>query len=297
LRFDNHSIFGSAISPKAGLNFRITEYWRVRASYGRGFRAPDLGQLFYRFANPASFYQVIGNPNLDPEYANTVQIGSEFTAPNRRARFAINIFRNDVENLIDSVSLGFVASPQQLQAIAAQQGIDLSLFRPVLGRLLFYYQNIAQALTQGIELDGDLLITRGLSFGGAYTYLYARDRAASVPLTNRHKHQGNIRLAWESNVRTGLRANIRGTFYSKWINALATATAPDVIAPGFALWDVYGAKRIYRGFEIFGAVDNFTNSKDPNSGLLSATPLPIYRAEYGRTFRIGMRFTWAQERR
>jgi outer membrane receptor protein involved in Fe transport len=73
-----------------------------------------------------------------------------------------------------------------------------------------------------------------------------------------------------------------------------------VIPPGFALWDVYAAKRIYRGFELFGAVDNFTDSKDPNTGLLNATtgaPLPIYRAEYGRTFRVGMRFTWARERR
>jgi outer membrane receptor for ferrienterochelin and colicins len=299
LRFDDHSIFGSAVSPKAGLNFRLTEYWRIRASYGRGFRAPDLGQLFYRFLNPTNFYQVIGNPNLNPEYADSIQIGSEFTARNRRARFAINLFRNDVDNLIESNSLGFIASPQQLQSIAAREGIDLTLFRPTLGRLLFFYKNIAQARTQGIELDGDLSLPRGFSFGGAYTYLYARDRAASLPLTNRHKHQGNIRLAWESNARTGLRANLRGTFYSKWINALATATSPDVIAPGFALWDIYAAKRIYRGFELFGSVDNFTDSKDPNTGLINATgaPLPIYRAEYGRTFRVGMRFTWAQERR
>jgi outer membrane receptor for ferrienterochelin and colicins len=62
LRYDNHSIFGSAISPKAGLNLRVTDYWRIRASYGRGFRAPDLGQLFYRVLNPTNFYQVIGNP-------------------------------------------------------------------------------------------------------------------------------------------------------------------------------------------------------------------------------------------
>jgi outer membrane receptor protein involved in Fe transport len=45
-RFDNRSIFGSAIFPKAGLNHRVTVYWRIRASYGRGFRPPDLGLLF-----------------------------------------------------------------------------------------------------------------------------------------------------------------------------------------------------------------------------------------------------------
>ncbi|MGH9939577.1 MAG: TonB-dependent receptor plug domain-containing protein, partial [Blastocatellia bacterium] len=221
LRFDHHSIFGSAVSPKAGLNVRVTDYWRIRASYGRGFRAPDLGQLFYRFLNPTNLYQVIGNPNLRPEYAHSVQLGSEFTSPSRRARFGINVFRNDIEDLIDAVSLGFVATPQQLQQIAAREGIDLAAFRPALGRLLFFYKNIAKAVTQGIEFDGDILLPRGFSLGAAYTYLNARDAVNNLPLLNRHKHQGNVRLAWESNTRIGLRANLRGTFYSKWINALA----------------------------------------------------------------------------
>ncbi len=306
LRFDHHSIFGSALSPKAGLNVRITDSWRVRASYGRGFRAPDLGQLYYRFLNPTNLYQVIGNPNLRPEYANSVQLGSEFTALNRRARFGINVFRNDIEDLIDSVSLGFVATPQQLQQIAEREGIDLANFRPALGRLLFFYKNISKAVTQGVEFDGDISLSRGFSLGGAYTYLNARDTENQRPLLNRHKHQGNVRLAWESKQSVGLRANLRGTFYSKWINTLAVVnpatgvvTSPDVIPPGFSLWDFYAAKRIYRGLEFFGAVDNFTDSRDPNTGALAAngTPLPIYRPELGRTFRVGMRFTWSQERK
>jgi outer membrane receptor for ferrienterochelin and colicins len=299
LRFDNHSIFGSAVSPKAGLNLRVTDYWRVRASYGRGFRAPDLGQLFFRFLNPTNFYQVIGSPNLRPEYAHSIQFGGEFTPRSRRARFGVNFFRNDIEDLIDSVSLGFIASPQQLQQVAAREGIDLTAFRPAIGRLLFLYKNVSDAVTQGVEFDGDVLLPGGFSLGGAYTYLNARDAENRLSLLNRHKHQGNVRLAWESNARIGLRANLRGTFYSKWINAHATvnpttgAVTLPVIPQGFSLWDFYAAKRIYRGLEFFGAVDNFTDSRDPNVGA----PLPIFRPELGRTFRIGMRFAWAQERR
>jgi len=69
LRFDNRSIFGSAVSPKAGLNLRITDYWRIRASYGRGFREPDLGQLYYRFLNPTNFYQVNSRSHSEREAA------------------------------------------------------------------------------------------------------------------------------------------------------------------------------------------------------------------------------------
>jgi outer membrane receptor for ferrienterochelin and colicins len=308
VRFDHNSIFGNAVSPKAGINVRVHDLFRARFSYGRGFRAPDLGQLYFRFLNPTNFYQVIGNPNLRPEKANSFQLGGEFNSRGRRARFGVNVFYNDVENLIDAVSLGFITSPAQLNAVAAREGIDLAAFRPALGRLLFFYKNIAEARTHGVEFDGDVLLARGFSLGGAYTNLTARNVAAGVPLTGRHKHQGNVRLAWESNQRLGLRMNLRGTFYSKWINTLGTTTTaangtvtttPDVISPGFQLWDFYGAKRIHRGLELFGAVDNFNDSRDPNLGKFAAngTPLPIYRTELGRTFRVGMRFTWAGEKK
>lgn len=312
-RFDHHSIFGNAVSPKAAVNVRITDLFRARFSYGRGFRAPDLGQLFYRFLNPTNFYQVIGNPSLRPEYANSFQLGGEFTSRGRRARLGVNVFYNSVRDLIDSVSLGFITSRQQLEAVAAREGIDLTQFRPVIGRLLFYYKNITDATTYGVEVDGDVKLGKGYFFGGAYTNLTARDRKTQVPLTGRHKHQGNIRFGWEDSGRIGMRWNLRGTFYSKWIQTLGTTTTssngtvtvtPDVIPQGFALWDFYAAKRIWRGLELFGAVDNLTDSQDPNLnrfGPPSATgappsPLPIYRPELGRTYRLGMRFNWASER-
>jgi outer membrane receptor for ferrienterochelin and colicins len=303
-RYDNHSIFGDAVSPKAGVNIRITDGLRVRASYGRGFRAPDLGQLYYRFLNPTNFYQVIGNPNLKPEYANSWQVGSEYTTTNRRVRFGVNLFRNDVRDLIDSVSLGFIASPQQLAAIVASEGID-PLFKPQLNRLLFLYKNIADAATQGVEFDGDISLARGFLLGGAYTYLDAFDKATDLELLGRNRHQGHTRFAWESGEKLGLRANVRGTFYSSWINSRATVNGvvTNTVAPKFALWDFYIAKKLYRGLEVFTAVDNFTDSQDPNTGrFLPATsptanpsPAPIYRPEVGRTFRVGMR--WNFDRR
>ncbi len=128
-RFDHNSIFGNAFSPKAGVNVRLHELFCARFSSGRGFRAPDLGQLYFRFLNPTNLYQVIGNPALRPERANSLQLGGEFTSRNRKARFSVNVFYNDVENLIEAVSLGFVASSQQLTAISQQQGIDLTVLR------------------------------------------------------------------------------------------------------------------------------------------------------------------------
>ena len=295
-RVDHHSVFGSAVSPKAGVNVRVTDSVRLRASWGRGFRAPDLGQLYYRFLNPTSLYQVLGNPDLNPEHSGSWQAGGEYMTRDRRLRFGLNLFRNDIRNLINSKSLGFVASNAQVDAIFAREGLDPTL-RPfvVLNRLLFVYDNLANIATKGIEADGDVRLPRGFGIRGAYTYLYAFDKQTNLYLTNRNRHQGQIRLSYD-NIQHGFRANLRGSFYSKWIVSRA-ASGVETIAPGFPMWDVYAAKRIARGFEGFGTVDNLFDNRDPNTGKLSATntPLSLSRFEVGRTFRVGIRWSFNRD--
>ena len=118
------------MSPKVAANARLGGGLSARASYGRGFRAPDLGQLYYRFLNPSNIYQVIGNTNLQPEYATRCRSAASTRRRGRRARFGVNLFRNDVDDLIESVSLGFAATPEQVADIMTREGLDMS-FRPV----------------------------------------------------------------------------------------------------------------------------------------------------------------------
>jgi outer membrane receptor for ferrienterochelin and colicins len=243
--------------------------------------------------NPTNFYQVIGNPNLEPEYADSLQFGAEYMTPGRRGRVGVNVFRNDVRDLIESQSLGFVATPAQLAAILAAENLDPS-FRPVLGRLLFTYKNLNDAITQGVETDGEVAIVPGASIGGAYTFLDARDAGNDRALTLRHRHHGHVRFTW-SPARFGLRANLRGTFYSSWI--AARAGTQDTVAPAFSLWDAYVSQRLLRGLSAYVAVENLADNQDPNTGLLLAngTPAAIYRPEAGRSVRFGLRFNWARQ--
>jgi len=295
-RVDHRSPFETAVSPKAAANFRVTESLHARASYGRGFRAPDLGQLYYRFLSPSNFYQVIGNPDLNPEYANSWQFGGEYIAPRRRARLGVNVFRNDVRDLIDSTSLGFISTPDQLADVLAREGLDPS-FRPALGRLLLTYRNLFDVVTQGVELDSEAALTRSLAVGGAYTYLSARDADTDLLLTGRNRHHGHVRVSWQP-YRSGLRASLRGTFFSSWIAARTTVPGggvQDTVASRFALWDAFLSQRIGRGLSAFLTVDNLANSQDPNTGVLlsSGAPAAIYRPEVGRTARVGLRWTFA----
>jgi outer membrane receptor for ferrienterochelin and colicins len=234
---------------------------------------------------------VVGNPNLGPESSRSWQAGADF-APSSRVRLGVNAFRNDVDNLIEAVSLGFLTSPAQRAALLAREGIDPA-FAPQLGRLLFHYRNVREVVTQGLELDGQADLGQGLQLAGAYTLLDAVDGESGDALAGRHRHQGAARATWVSPAR-GLRAEARGSFFSSWVATLGRGgSAPLEMAPAYTLVDVYAAKRVRYGLELFGAVDNLTDSRDPNTNALLAdgTPAPIYRPEIGRAVRIGVRWS------
>lgn len=299
LRFDSHSIFGDAYSPKIGLNYRVSNRLNLRASWGRGFRAPDLGQLYYRFFNPTNLYQVIGNPNLSPEHSGSWQVGAEYGSTKKSYRFGVNFFRNDVRNLIEAKNYGFITSQAQLNAIFTSLGINSADFRPTLFRLLFIYTNLSNIYTQGVETDFDIKLPKDFAVSGAYTYLDARDKSTGNYLSDRNKHQGFLKLAYD-NRELGFRANLRGSFYSNWKTSSTTnrgVTIPAV-APSFQLWDIYAAKSIQKRFEIYGTIENLFDSQDANVNKFDTQglPLPIYRNDAGRSFRIGLRFIFAKEK-
>ena len=60
-RFSNYSSFGADVTYKATLDWKLTNWFAMRATYGTAFRAPALYELF--LANQTSFGQELG---LDP---------------------------------------------------------------------------------------------------------------------------------------------------------------------------------------------------------------------------------------
>ncbi len=88
LRYDRHSQFGDAWSPRATLSWRAGE-WKLRASAGTGFRAPSVGELYYPFS---------GNPNLQPERSVSYDVGVERQLGKVHAE--VSLFWNDYRDLI-----------------------------------------------------------------------------------------------------------------------------------------------------------------------------------------------------
>ncbi|MEJ1934769.1 TonB-dependent receptor, partial [Nostoc sp. NIES-2111] len=278
-RITAHSLFGQAVAPKAGLIFKLNDAWILRASFGMGFRAPDLGQLYFRFANPASFYQVIGNPNLQPEHSQSFQFGTLFRQ--RRYRLGVTVFRNNIRDLIDSRNVGTPRSAAELNTLLNAYGIP-PFFDPLIGRQTFVYFNQSRIFTQGFELDGEYAFHRNLRLSGGYTYLHALDRLTRLGLTQRHRHHAQTRLDYLI-PRWGLTTNLRGSFYSHWLLNATTGTR----GLPFQIWDAYVGKDLRRGFQTFLAVDNLNNSRD---GKLSLANPTFDRPDFGRSYRVGLRY-------
>ena len=90
LRLDDNDVYGSATSPRVALLVKLSEGTRFHASYGEGFRAPSIGELFFPFS---------GNAALEPETSASAELGIE----HRRGglELALTAFENRLENLID----------------------------------------------------------------------------------------------------------------------------------------------------------------------------------------------------
>lgn len=69
-RVDHNSQFGTEPTYNVGLGYRATDWLKLRASYGTGFRTPTFNDLYY----PG-----FSNPDLNPETSQTVEVGATFT--------------------------------------------------------------------------------------------------------------------------------------------------------------------------------------------------------------------------
>lgn len=166
-RLDIDSQFGVHPTPKLALRFDPHAVVVLRASYGWGFRAPAFEELLLDFINPSVGYRIAGNPDLAPETSRSVNVGAELR-PHKRFWASLNLFRNDIDDLIQTRSVEDPVDPSQL---------------------LFEYVNVAAAYTMGLEAMAATTPVDGLRVEAGYTLTHSEDTTLSRPLENVALHR------------------------------------------------------------------------------------------------------------
>ena len=141
VRHDQHRAYGGHTTFGADAALALDEGTTIRASYGEGFKAPTLFQLYAPF---------FGFANLQPETARNYDVGVSQSFLGRRAVASVTYFHRDTVNQID-FDLGF-----------------------------FAYRNIARARAQGIEAELALKPIDDLTLVANYSYIHAENRAVGA---------------------------------------------------------------------------------------------------------------------
>jgi vitamin B12 transporter len=142
LRLDQNEKFGTHLTVRAGAVYRVSQTLRLRGSLGTSFKEPSLRE------NYAQSLFERGNPELDPEQARSWEVGVEQDILQGQGSVSATFFDQRFRDLI------------QYDANAAPD-------QPT-------YQNVARAISRGVELIAQLRPVRQLSLRGSYVYLFTR---------------------------------------------------------------------------------------------------------------------------
>jgi vitamin B12 transporter len=221
-RFGAHPTF--RLAPALILPFTET---KLKASYGTGFKAPTLNQLFVSF--PAFFF--FANPNLKPEESVGYDAGFEQPLFNDRVRFGSTYFHNDITNLIQGV-------------------VDPVTFSST-------NVNIGRATTEGTESFVSAAITDRVRVRADYTFTRAVDATSGLELLRRPKEKWSANVIWSPIDPLTLSATLLHT--GSFIDANRSFTIPRLLAPAYTVVNVAADYAVSDQLKIFGRVDNLFN--------------------------------------
>ena len=218
VRLDDHSDFGSEVTYRIATAYVIKQAGtKFKGSYGTGFKAPSLYQL----------YSAYGDENLDPEESTGWDIGVEQTLPGGRLVVGVTYFSNDFDDLID---YDYATST---------------------------YNNIAEAEASGFELVATVQPTEELTIRTSYTYTDTEDKTTGEDLLRRaHNKFGlnaNYRFVEKANLNVGItyvgeRDDVE-TDYS-------TYTSSRVELDAYTLVNVAASYDITRNIQIYTRIEN-----------------------------------------
>jgi vitamin B12 transporter len=254
-RYDDHQTFGSKMSNSVAVAWNVATATVIRASYGEGFKAPTLYQLFSDY----------GNRSLEPEAAHGWDAGVEQRLLDEAVTLSAVYFNRDTSNMIDFV---FCSLPSSSPACTAQPN--------------GYYDNVRKATSTGIELGASAVLSDQLRVTANYTAMEMQnDTPGSInlhrQLPRRPSETLNASLTWSSTfgLATTVAVQKSGRSYDNAANT--------VVLDAYTLLDLRATYDFSQTLQIYGRVENALDEEYETSrryGSLGRGAFAGFRASF-----------------
>jgi iron complex outermembrane receptor protein len=311
----------STTNPKVGLSFRPMKELLARASYGTGFRAPSVSEMFrpLRAGITASFVKdpVSGevaqmpidrasNPDLQPEKSKQASLGVVFE-PNRNFSGAVDFWSIRKTDIISEIGEETIFTNPIYYNNPA---IVVRFSDGFVNYVNVKKENRGKLNTSGVDVsvtwrgDSTSLGRFGASINGTLVTEYKFNTDPRSPLVDglgkfrddkavqrwRHKLNvdwdfGDVGLTLGNTYLSGYRdQNVDGLSAPEWSNR-------DVKA--YSLWDLTGSYRLNQHLRLRAGVLNLFNTAPPftnQSRYFQVTWDPTYGDPRGRSYFISLNY-------
>ncbi|MES2097991.1 MAG: TonB-dependent receptor [Pseudomonadota bacterium] len=221
VRYDDDSAYGDHVTWGANAVYSLLTNTTIRGSYAEGFKAPTLYQLYGPFG--------LGNTALQPETAQSYDVGIEQRLVDGKIRVSLTWFHRDTTNQID--------------------------YNPS----TFSYGNIARTRGQGLEVGLDVRPTDRLTLSGSYSFIDSTNLSPGANygknLARRPRQSVSASIDWKTPVGLSVGATV-----------LAVGDSYDDAGnfnrlDGYTITGIRADFPIGDKFSIYGRVDNLFDEK------------------------------------
>lgn len=234
IRYDHDSSFGGEVTPKIGATYFISDNSRIKANWGKGFKAPTISELYMAMhrAMGGQTVNVYGNPDLKPEKSTSWDISFEAEKDNNFGK--LTYFNNDVKNLITTKQTG---------NSYFEQG----------------YVNVDEAEIDGVEMEIGRNLDDKWTIKVTSNWLDATDKVSGDRLDNRSKNMTTLQLLYDDHDDWGYSAIL----WQQWANKYHY----DDNDYNFTTTNFVLNKKFGEGNRVYAGVDNIFDKKINDIGL------------------------------
>lgn len=218
VRYDEHDVFGSQVSPRLYGVYSLSDSWTVKGGVSTGYKTPQTTDLYDGITGfgGQGTSPMAGNPELEPETSVNSEIALYWNGVDGH-NFNITYFNTTFEDKIERSDTILSCEMTGGQRPCANVGAYTNL-----GYVSFTQKNnIDEVDLQGVEMAGRYVLSPTWTLDANYTWTDSEKKSGpqkGEPLTNTAEHMANLTLAWQAldNLALSLQAEVRSDRYRGW---------------------------------------------------------------------------------